>query len=63
MSDLWAPLFKFEDGKLTQDEITDWYVELINTGYIWKLTHNHLMNAISLIESGLIGPTPMKGKN
>lgn len=55
MSELWDRFFKFEEGKLTQKEITEWYVELINTGYVWKLPHNHLLNAITLLENGVIG--------
>lgn len=63
MSDLWAPFFRFEEGNMTQQEITEWYVELINTGYIWKLPGNHLKNAITLIENGVIGSDEKKDTN
>lgn len=63
MSDLWAPFWRFEAGEMTQKEIADWYTDLINTGYIWKLPNNHLQNAITLLENGVIGSDPKSGGN
>jgi hypothetical protein len=46
-------IMDFEQGNLNEDELIDFFQELINTGIVWKLQGMYQRTAYALIEAGL----------
>lgn len=52
---LWVPMFKFEEGRLSMGEVVTWFTMLIETGYIWNMPDTYIDSAAELINNGYIG--------
>lgn len=53
MNDLVGKIISFENGEMTDDQVIEFFQELIDSGIAWKLQGTYGRVATSLIEQGL----------
>ena len=46
-------IIKYESDEMDQEEVIEFFQELINSGYAWKLQGHYGRTALRLIEYGL----------
>lgn len=47
-----AAIMKFEEGRMTNEEVVQLFSELVETGDVWKLGEDYVNAAAILIDSG-----------
>ena len=48
-------IIRYENGEMNENEMIQFFQELINTGLAWSLQGHYGRTALSLIEEGLCG--------
>jgi hypothetical protein len=61
MENLVGKIISYESGELSNDEIYEFFQELIDTGMAWKLQGSYGRVAQGLIELGIIEPSVSVG--
>jgi len=56
MSDIFEKVCKYEEGKMSEEEIISFFQELVNSGVAWTLQGHYGRMAMHLIEDGLVTP-------
>jgi len=46
-------IIKYESDEMDQEEVIEFFQELINSGYVWRLQGHYGRTALRLIEYGL----------
>jgi len=46
-------IIKYESNEMDQEEVIEFFQELINSGYVWRLQGHYGRTALKLIEWGL----------
>ena len=46
-------IIKYESDEMNQEEVVEFFQELINSGYVWRLQGHYGRTALRLIEYGL----------
>jgi hypothetical protein len=46
-------IIKYESDEMDQEEVIEFFQELINSGYVWRLQGHYGSTALRLIEYGL----------
>lgn len=54
MADLVDKIIAFESGEMDDEEIIDFFQELVNSGTVWSLQGSYQRMAQRLIEAGLV---------
>ena len=49
-------IMRYEDGEMTQDEMIEFFQELIDSGFAWRLQGSYGRTAAALIEAGYCVP-------
>jgi hypothetical protein len=50
-------IMQFETEAMSQDDVAAMFVELIESGDVWRLPSSYVVTAAMLIESGVINST------
>jgi hypothetical protein len=56
MSDMVSKICRYEEGKMSEEEIISFFQELVNSGVAWTLQGHYGRMAMSLIEDGVVTP-------
>ena len=62
MLDIVDKIIAYEDGEMSEEEIIEFFQELINSGVAWKLQGSYGRTAKALIEQGYCTPA-MENEN
>lgn len=54
LDDLWQGVFAFEANQLSAQEVQQWFILLVSSGYIWKLPTQYLNQAANMMEHGYL---------
>ena len=49
---------RYEDGQMDEEEFTEFFQELVDSGKAWRLQGHYGRTAMALIENGVIEPPP-----
>lgn len=52
MSDLVGRIMDYESGQMDEDEVIDFFQDLVDTGMVWQLQGSYGRAASALIEAG-----------
>lgn len=55
-------VIRFESGEMNQDEIVEWFQEMVTSGAAWSLQGFYGRTAQTLIDNGLVNPN-VKSEN
>ena len=53
MADIVSKIIAYESGEMTEEEMINFFQEIINSGAVWELQGSYGRMAIQLIEAGL----------
>lgn len=54
MADLFDTMMAYEQDGLSEDEMVEFFQQLVDTGMAWKLQGSYGRSATALIEAGLV---------
>jgi hypothetical protein len=53
-------IIAYESGEMTEEEVVDFFQELVDSGLAWRLQGSYGRTATVLIESGFVTPAERK---
>ena len=54
MSELTKKIMSYEQGELTEEEVIDFFQELVDSGLAWNLQGHYGRTAYAMIQEGLV---------
>ena len=54
MSELTKKIISYEQGELTEEEVIDFFQELVDSGLAWNLQGHYGRTAYAMIQEGLV---------
>lgn len=55
-NDIVDQIIRYENGEMEQEEVIEFFQDLVNSGMAWQLQGSYGRAAVALIEAGLVTP-------